>query len=111
MSKSIGNVVDPFDMREKYPLEALKLYILTNGPLMKDANFDESDLTNQYNHFIDKVVNCYTRVFGKKMLKNLDFQNFSHETLGELYKEDYDKQAEILRKLEDQILLFNPARR
>lgn len=108
MSKSIGNVVDPFEMYEKYPLEALKLYILTNGPLNKDSNFDEVDLVHQYNHFIDKVINCYTRVFGKKMLKNLDFSTFEHEILETQFKSYYEKQEKILSELENLILKFNP---
>lgn len=109
MSKSIGNVVDPFAMREKYPLEALKLYILTNGPLQKDSNFDENDLENQYNHFIDKVVNCYTRVFGEKMLKNLNFSNFDHKILKEKFNENLQNQENLLNELKNQILKFNPS--
>ena len=33
MSKSLGNIVDPWDVLTRYPLEVFKFYILVNGPL------------------------------------------------------------------------------
>lgn len=80
MSKSLGNVVDPFEILSQYPLEALKFYVLVNGPLQKDANFDENDMVNLYNGFIDKIINCYTRIFGKNMKKKTSF-DFSQQDL------------------------------
>ena len=107
MSKSIGNVVDPFDILEMYPLEAVKLYILVNGPLMKDSNFIEGDLEDQWNHFIDKIVNCYTRVFGKKMLKGCNFDQ-PIEKLIHSFENEYTDLVQILKQISDSIDTLNP---
>ena len=70
MSKSFNNIVDPWEILAKYPLEAVKFYVLVSGPLQKDSNFDEQDLVNLHNRFVDKIINCYTRIFGRNMKKN-----------------------------------------
>lgn len=71
MSKSLGNVVDPIELLERYPLEAVKTYMLVFGPAIKDSNFDETKLAKFYNNFVNVVVNCLSRLFGKKILKDL----------------------------------------
>ena len=55
MSKSYGNVIDPYQLKSKYPLEAIRLYFLIEGPYQKDINFSEDLLENLYNSFIDKI--------------------------------------------------------
>ena len=107
MSKSLGNIVDPFDILAKYPLEAVKFYVLVNGPLQKDANFDEVDLENLYNGFIDKIINCFTRIFGKNMKKKTDF-NFSKEELLDTMSELHSKQSQILEELQSAKFQMNP---
>jgi len=41
MSKSLGNVIDPFMLYSKYPKDAIRSYMLLEGPLTKDSDFDE----------------------------------------------------------------------
>ena len=81
MSKSLGNIVDPWDVLSRHSLEAFKFYILANGPLLKDSNFDEEDLVNVYNTFVDKVVNCYSRILAKNSKKNCRFDFSGDEIL------------------------------
>lgn len=45
MSKSIGNVVDPFELIEKYGTNTVRSYFLSAGPLTKDSNFELEELT------------------------------------------------------------------
>lgn len=58
MSKSLGNVVDPFSIVEKHGPDAFKFYFLTQGPLRGDANFNEKDMIELYNDF---VVGAYSK--------------------------------------------------
>ena len=44
MSKSIGNIVEPEDLLQKYDINPLRLYFLGKGPLHKDMDFNEEDI-------------------------------------------------------------------
>ena len=48
MSKSLGNVVDPFNLLNKYGVNAVRLYFLTNGPLQFDCEIEEDKIENYY---------------------------------------------------------------
>ena len=45
MSKSIGNVVDPIELIQKYGVSATRAYLISSGPMIKDSNFEESNLS------------------------------------------------------------------
>src|SRR5207237_9212078 len=49
MSKSAGNVVDPFTLAEKYGAEAVRYYLMSDIATGKDADFSEDRLTERYN--------------------------------------------------------------
>ena len=49
MSKSLGNVVDPVDIVEKYGAEALRYYLLSDIPVFEDGDFSENHLIQKYN--------------------------------------------------------------
>ncbi len=49
MSKSLGNVVDPDALIEKYGAEALRYYLISDIVTGKDADFSEERLTTRYN--------------------------------------------------------------
>lgn len=42
MSKSLGNVVDPFEIGEKYGVDALRYYLLREIPTMDDGDFSKT---------------------------------------------------------------------
>lgn len=48
MSKTIGNVVDPIKMMEKYGADAFRYYMLTRIPLGADGSFDEEQFDQIY---------------------------------------------------------------
>ncbi|MEK7464228.1 MAG: class I tRNA ligase family protein, partial [Patescibacteria group bacterium] len=59
MSKSKGNVVDPWIMIEKYGVDAVRWYFYTvNGP-GEPKKFDEADLGKTLRQFISLVYNSY----------------------------------------------------
>lgn len=49
MSKTIGNVVDPLQMIEKYGVDALRYYFLREIPTTSDGDFSERRLVELYN--------------------------------------------------------------
>ncbi len=49
MSKTLGNVVDPFDLSEKYGPDVVRYYLLSDVPYGQDAAVGESHLIARYN--------------------------------------------------------------
>lgn len=49
MSKSLGNVIDPIEMVEKYGVDAFRYYVLSNIPSTGDGDFSEEKLREVYN--------------------------------------------------------------
>jgi methionyl-tRNA synthetase len=49
MSKSAGNIVDPFVLADKYGAEALRYYLMSDIATGKDADFSEERLIERYN--------------------------------------------------------------
>src|SRR5205823_6595945 len=49
MSKSLGNVVDPDQLVDKYGVEALRYYLMSDIVTGKDADFSEERLVERYN--------------------------------------------------------------
>jgi methionyl-tRNA synthetase len=71
MSKSVGNIVDPFVLAEKYGTEALRYYLMSDIVTGKDADFNEQRLVNRYNadlanllgNLLNRTVNMTSTYF------------------------------------------------
>lgn len=70
MSKSIGNVVDPFKLIDQVGINSVRTYFLSEGPLIKDSNFGHEALIDHHNKVVcDSYVNMLFRITGEKILK------------------------------------------
>jgi methionyl-tRNA synthetase len=49
MSKSAGNIIDPFVLAEKYGAEALRYYLMSDIATGQDADFSEERFVERYN--------------------------------------------------------------
>ena len=49
MSKSVGNVINPMDMAEKYGVDAFRYFLMAEMVLGQDASFSEEAFTRRYN--------------------------------------------------------------
>src|SRR6266567_3695727 len=49
MSKSAGNIIDPFVLADKYGAEALRYYLMSDIAMGMDAAFSEERLVDRYN--------------------------------------------------------------
>jgi len=75
MSKSIGNVVDPFDIIKENGINAVRSYLLSYGPQSSDSNFEVEKLVNFHDSvIIDGFINMFFRLTGKKVLDKLHIQ-------------------------------------
>jgi len=70
MSKSLGNVVDPFEMLTKYPVDSFRCYLLRAIPAQSDGRFSEKELIDKHNAELgNSFGNLIMRVL-KLYLKN-----------------------------------------
>ncbi|HEX3722138.1 MAG TPA: methionine--tRNA ligase [Nitrolancea sp.] len=49
MSKSLGNVVDPFELADRYGVDAVRYYLLREFPYGQDGAVSEAGLVERYN--------------------------------------------------------------
>jgi len=63
MSKSLGNVVDPFEIAEKYGVDALRYYLLGAVPSYDDGDFSIERFEDFYTaHLVNGVGNLTARI-------------------------------------------------
>lgn len=61
MSKSKGNVIDPFEVMEKYSADSVRWYLLVNNPPWKATLFNEEDIEKTIlSDFFRSLVNSYS---------------------------------------------------
>ncbi|HEY3600874.1 MAG TPA: class I tRNA ligase family protein [Chthoniobacterales bacterium] len=69
MSKSLGNVIDPDELADKYGAEALRYYLMSDMVIGQDADFLEyrlierynSDLANSLGNLLNRTLNMAAR--------------------------------------------------
>lgn len=73
MSKTLGNVVDPFQLVEKYGIDAVRYYFLSEIPTTSDGDFSEKRFIEVYNSDLaNGLGNLISRT--AKMASGLTFE-------------------------------------
>ncbi|MBI4256612.1 methionine--tRNA ligase [Candidatus Uhrbacteria bacterium] len=62
MSKSLGNVVDPFDEVKEYGTDALRYYLLREIPSHDDGDFSRERMEERYAELANRLGNLVSRV-------------------------------------------------
>ncbi len=59
MSKSKGNVVDPFETMQRYGADALRWYLLVSSPPWRPKSFNTAEIEEEQRRFFRAFVNSY----------------------------------------------------
>ena len=59
MSKSKGNVVDPFDTMQRYGADALRWYLLVSSPPWRPKSFNTAEIEEEQRRFFRAFINSY----------------------------------------------------
>jgi len=65
MSKSLGNVVDPWMVMEKHGADAARLFFVATSAVWIPRNFDEALLAEQAGRFLRTLKNIYSGIFAQ----------------------------------------------
>ncbi len=60
ISKSLGNVIDPFDLVDKYGVDQIRYFLMREVPFGNDGDFSTSQLINRIN---SDLANSYGNLF------------------------------------------------
>ncbi|MBE6880378.1 MAG: methionine--tRNA ligase [Ruminococcaceae bacterium] len=88
MSKSLGNVIDPFVLAERYGVDSVRYQILRDMPYGSDCNFSNeimisrinTDLANDFGNLVSRTVAMVDKYFGGTLISD----KVSDEIDGEL---------------------------
>ena len=61
MSKSLGNVVDPFAVAEQFGIDPLRMYLLKEIPTAEDGDFSQERFRMMYNEMANNLGNLLSR--------------------------------------------------
>lgn len=91
MSKSLGNVVDPFILGERYGADAIRYHILREMALGADSSFSNeiminrinSDLANGLGNLVSRTVSMADKYFGGTLPADREAGDFDAELIAE----------------------------
>ena len=75
ISKSLGNVIDPYDLIERYGLDQLRYFLLREVPFGNDGDFSHrsmvqrmnGELANDYGNLVQRTLSMIARNCGGKL--------------------------------------------
>jgi isoleucyl-tRNA synthetase len=65
MSKSRGNVINPWDVMERHGIDAVRLFFVASSAVWVERSFDEKVLAEQAGRFMRTLKNVYSGIFAQ----------------------------------------------
>lgn len=109
MSKSLGNIVNPFEMMDKYGADALRWYMLYVSPAWATTKFDEDGLKEVLSRFFGTLKNVYTFFTLYANTDNIDPKEFfvEYKDRPELDRWVLSKFNSLLEEVEAELKIFD----
>ncbi len=101
MSKSKGNIVEPFTTIEKYGADIVRFYLPYTSPVWTPLKFDEDGLKEVYSKFFNPLLNTYTFFETYANIDNIDPRDFEVNNFEEIDKWLISKYNKLLKYVTD----------
>lgn len=70
MSKSTGNVVNPFFAIDRFSVDIMRFFLTLRGPLDDDSNYENSQVVQDYKKYLQNGIgNIYQRLRGLTQMR------------------------------------------
>ncbi len=116
MSKSLGNVINPYDLIKQYGCDALRYFLVSEFKIENDSNYTplimkknyNNNLVNNYGNLVSRLTNMVLKYFDGKISndekfvsKLIDIKSFITQYKNLMDKYDVYKTNELIMKLLD----------